>query len=462
MRPADLISTLDLWTVAALSGLVLSTANPAAAAEVPNLAVVGLHQESLTAEDQERAIAGLVEAIDATERFEALGPDRVAGFIRGRERIILEESLLSAAEASLLEGKNKYNEALPDEAVPLLQEAIDAYRLGIAATNTTKDLWEAWVYLGTSHLSLEQAAEARAAFINAVALNPDREPNPALFPPAVQQAYEAARTELRAAPVKLAIQADGPATVWVDGEEVGKSPVQIEVLPGEHHVVARGEGTQAYSRVDIEVPDPATAPGAEPEGAEPSTQGVRLAMKPPELGEPSASELGRSRQIGQLYTALGTRAVGLDLILVAGTDGGNLHLQLYHPATEAFSQAMEIPYVDDADDEAIQGVGLLLNRVDADGNLSQTSPNAAPLDIGANAELALLLTQPRDPIATRGGGGSGEGGSGGKAGAGVILGIVGGVVAAGAAGTGIYFATQGGNQGTTPGPLNQGTIAVQF
>ncbi len=222
-------------------------------------------------------------------------------------------------------------------------------------------------------------------------------------------------------------------------------------------------------------PEGAPAPAVEP-GA--PTQQVRLQMAAPKLGSSSSTSAARSRQIGQLYTAIGTRSTGIDLILVAGVDSGNLHLQLFHPSTQAFSRSMEIPYQGDADDEAAQTVPLLLNRVDGAGNISQTSPIAAPLDIGANSELALLLTQPTEMLVTavdtgkkpKGRDGlvneddeqDGKGKGKGKGKGGLILGIVGGVVAAGAVGGGVYLATQAGGGPGTDGNPNQGSIIVQF
>lgn len=424
---------------------------PAFAAEVPTVAVVGIHQAELDEAAQAAAAAGLAAAIEGTGRFDALLPDEVAAAIRGREKVILEEALLGSARASLTNGRNAYNQASFQDAVAALELAIEAFRRGIAATNTTEELWEAWVVLGTSKLQLDEPDEAGAkdAFRNALALSPSKPLNPALYPPFVVEAFDAVKAESEASVFTLQAFTDGPAKVWVDGVERGQAPATVDgLLPGEHHVVARGEGTQGYTRVVV----PPLEAGAEPA---PRSEQARLSLKAPSLGEASTSTAGRSGQIDALYNSLGNRAEGVDLVLLAGVDGSLLHLQLLDPDTDLFSKAMEIPFADRADDEAIQTVPLLMNVVGKDGSFTATAATAAPLSVGTNAELALLLTQPRAPAPVVGGGGGGND-DGKKSKTPLVLGIVGGVVAAAAGGTGIWFATR------NEEPANQGSIIVQF
>ncbi len=236
-----------------------------------------------------------------------------------------------------------------------------------------------------------------------------------------------------------------------------------------HHVVAQGDGTQAHQRVVIDPPPPRPAPGEAPPGeappeAPPATEPasapaktVRLAMKPPTLGQAASSTTGRSLQTGALYGSLGNRSDGVEYFLIAGVEGQQLHLQLLDTRTDAFSKAIEIPSADTADDEAVQTVPLLLNLVDKQGGFTATSATAAPLDVGANSELALLLLQPRTPAPV--GGARGDTGGGGKkqGKAGVILGVTAAVLAAGGASAGVYFLTRPGE--TDP---NQGAIVIQF
>src|SRR5690606_36950496 len=118
------------------------------------------------------------------------------------------------------DGRHLYNQAQPEDAVPVLRRAIASLELGQAAAADVRDLWEAWVYLGTSLQALERADEADAAFRSAAALSPARSPNPGLFPPPVVQAWAAARDALRAQAVTLRIDAPGDALLLLDGVEV--------------------------------------------------------------------------------------------------------------------------------------------------------------------------------------------------------------------------------------------------
>ena len=435
-----------------LLGIFLSS-SPALAAETAQLAVVGIHQSELTPQDQERAIAALIEAVEATGKANGISAGEVAAAIQGREEIILRQALLGTGNQALQNGKNFYNQALPEDAIPVLQEAIKELEEGIVGSNTTKDLWEAYVYLGTSQYAMENEVAATAAFMSAAALNPARGPNPALFPPDVVEAFQAARATLSAQKTNLVVNINGGlATVYLDGEKKGEGSITIEgVLPGRHHVMARGSGTQGYQVVEIgntpTTPEegddegPAEPPEDAEEGVEaPAASGsteITIDLGVPMLGIGSDTPSGRSRQTASLYRTLGEHSQGVDLYLLAGVSDDLLHLQLYSPRADAFSKQVEIPYAGTADDEAVQTVPLLLNVLDKNGHLptAATIPTSAPLDIGANSELAALLTQPRAP--TVGGNNNSNAGNGDKKGKGGII-AIGTILAVGALGGGGY------------------------
>jgi hypothetical protein len=227
------------------------------------------------------------------------------------------------------------------------------------------------------------------------------------------------------------------------------------------------------------VPTPAAAPAPAPDAPAPApdappvapvVQDVAVVLAQPSLGEAAKSPVGRSAQVAGLYTALGNRAEGMNYVLVAGVDGGSLYLQLLDPETDTFSKAMEVPFTGPADDEAVQSIPLLLNVVDPQGRFTSTAPTPAPMSIGTNSVLGLKLTQPKavGPAGTTttkvktvkppkpDGGGGGGGGSK----VGVVLGVVGGVVLAGAAGTTVYLLTREGDE-PTPG-TGPGTVIVKF
>jgi tetratricopeptide (TPR) repeat protein len=370
-----------------LLGTLLFTSAAFAQDDAARLAVVGLHQPDLSPEQQAAAISALTEAVDVSGKADGLETDLVAEAIRGREEIILQEALLANGRADLLNGKNAYNQASTDEAITNLQSAVESLSVAVAATNDTKDLWEAWVYLGTAHLQAENEMAAQISYRAAVALNPDRSPNPATFPPDVTALYETQRAllKLSAIPVTIQIEGEGEADISMDSIERGAAPVTIEgVLPGMHHVVAKGDGTYAHQLVRVEQVEAENGPV------------VVLQPGPPQIGASAETTLQRSRQITGLYRALGAHAKDVDLVLLAGTVDEQLHLQLYAPAADAFSRAIVVPYQDDAVDEAAAAMPELMTLVTNDGKLPSdaVAALAAPLQLHSNSHLARMLMDP--------------------------------------------------------------------
>lgn len=417
---------------------ILTLCSVAHSADRPTVAVVGVHQPGTGRDAQDEAIRALVRVIDEAKDFDALDASDVALRILGREQVVVEEGLLEGAVEKLNAGKGLYHHASPDAALLTLQTAAGEFMRAMPATNTVSGLWETWVYIGTCNLQSERPnrATARLAFQNAAALFPQRPLNSALFPPNVVEAYEQERAFLSQFPVSLEVKTDGPATVWVDGVKRGRAPVKVEgLLPGDHYVVARGDGTLGYDIVSTQVPDLDDAPetGIRP----PTLVDARVSMRLPILGQASDSVLGRSQQTASLYMALGKRAFDVDYVLLAGVDDKKLYLQLLDARTESLSETLELPYTDRADDEITEAVPQLLAMVGPRDFLIRTSGTAAPLDVGANSRLAQMLLLPQEsPIPKQGNRNRKK-----KRGlAAAVIGAV--VVSAAAAGSFVYVATQ--------------------
>lgn len=436
-------SLLPFGILASLSALAAPAEAPSAAPR-PTVAVVGLHQSSLDAADQERAIAALVAAIESGGRFDGRALPEVAAAIRGRERVILEEGLLKAARQNLANGRTSAAQAGWEEARSWLSSAITDFERAMAGANTTDELWEAHVLLGATHLQQETPDEpaARAAFSRAVALSPTRPPDPAQFPPSVTDVYAAVQAELAAQAVTVSFS--GVGKLWLDGAERGALPMDVpKVMPGAHFALSRGDGQQGFARFEV-------APG----GAAPA---VALPAGPPSLGAQADSPAARAAQVASIYSALGKRSDGLQYVLVAGVEGGLLHLQLFDSARGVFSRSVDLPYVDDCDDEAVAAVPLLLPIVDATGAFTANAASPSPLGLGDNVALAGILTQPPaapvvvlDPVGPNPPGPAQK-----KSRLPLVLGIVGGAVVAGGATTAAVLLG-----GDPPEPT--GTVIVTF
>jgi len=117
-------------------------------------------------------------------------------------------------------------------------------------------------------LDLGRKQEASALFRIAATLQPDREVTLAEFSPDVVAAHQAAAAG-GGSPVAVRIEVDlgrasanAQAEVEVNGKGVGRAPVSIELLPGQHVVVARAAGYVSQARA-FAVLGAGSAPGGE-------------------------------------------------------------------------------------------------------------------------------------------------------------------------------------------------------
>jgi hypothetical protein len=379
-------SVLCVLHVAAAADPDPAPAVSGAQAQLPTIGVVGLHHPSLDPTAQKQAVSQLVSAIEASGKFDGVPTGEVRSGILGRESVILEEGLLSGPREKLTLGRTAYNQALWDEAIVQLTEAVNGFRATFRGANNSEDLWDAQVYLGSSHILKEKpnVAEAKAAFSAAVALSPAKPVNPALFPPNVVEVFEQVRTQLRATRATLQIVAGPGSSVWLDGVARGPSPVSVpEVVAGEHHVLARSATSDGYLKFTLgrAAPPPIDVP-----------------MGNPTFGSAAATPIGRSGQVAALYESLAARSGGIDYLLIGGSVDNKLQLQLFDARARTYSGTLVVPFVDDPTDEAVQALPNLVRGISADGSFATAAAAPPPLDVGANAELALLLTERVAPL----------------------------------------------------------------
>jgi hypothetical protein len=356
----------------------------AGAQELREVGIVGMHRGDLDDSGQRVAVDAMIAAIESTGSFNGLDEEEMARKILGREALIVQETFLGPGRRMLEDGRILYEQANTTEAIPVLQEAIATLRAGMATANSTRDLWEAWVYLGTAQVAEEDEASARVSFAHAVTLNRLRNPNPTRFPPNVVALFEQVRVRQLAQVSQVSITADsGNVIVYINGKEVGSTPKMVQGLPpGENHVVGRGaDGRYGYAQIDL--------PPS-------SLQTVELHMQTPTLGVTGTeSKLARARQAAALYRALGIHS-NVDFLLLTGVADDRLYLQVYSPDTDAFTTPLAVPFQDDSLDEAVQAISTVLTMFQVDGSmkLDETALNAVPVDISANRLLAQMLLNP--------------------------------------------------------------------
>ncbi|MCP4917586.1 MAG: PEGA domain-containing protein [Proteobacteria bacterium] len=359
----------------------------ALAAKLPEVAVVGLHIDGLSEEDAQLASAEIGEALTRTQVMTYIEPQFASAKLQGREELVLADMALGSAMSMLEEGRVLYGRAEPDEAIPLLQDAVRGLEEGIPATGQTADLLDAYLLLALAQTGMGELDAARAAYREVVTLDPSRELDPISYPPDVVDAYVAVRADVMASGTGvLRVQADGEEVeVIVDGQSVGLAPVAINDLPaGVHHVYATADGgLRAYQRVEIST------------GAE--TVSLSMART---ITEPADTPSGMVRQTDSLYRSIGAYSQ-TPLVLLGGEVGDDqVAVLLYSSRSENFSQALVAPRGSDPARSIADLIPALGSYVTETGDIrsDRVAITAPPLDVSDNALLTQILLDPNEEI----------------------------------------------------------------
>ena len=365
--PALLLSLLLPWASAADVGLV------------------GVHDPTLSIEQQDALMQAFAEAIETSTRHDALLPARVAEGYAGREDLVLQDTFLAEGRRRMEDGRLLYQQAEHTDAVVVLEVAVRTLDDNVRWARSIRDLWEAWMLLGTARLADGQEPAARDAIGAALALHPARRPDPAAFPPEILAAWESERalSTDEAAPLSVIADVEG-ARVWLDGRDVGTSPATVPgVLPGRHFVHARTEdGRVGYAAVEQAAAAPAS---------------VRVTTAAPVLGAPGKGAGARSAQVSALYEAIG-RYARVDVLVLVGRVDGSWNVQLFSPEADTFGAPAALPLTA-TDDDLVAAVRAAVGRVQIDGSLPSgpQAYTALPLDVSGNTLLARDLYAPVKP-----------------------------------------------------------------
>lgn len=365
--------------------LLLATVAPSFAAD-PELVVVGAHLPGLLGDAPYDAADVLANAVDATNRAQAVVPVDVSRRIAGREALIIDTYALGPGRERLKEGTVLYERAQPDQAIPVLTDSVRLLEAGLAVSTDAGDLHQALMTLGLAQVGMGDEASARANFRRAAVLDPARQLDTVRYSPDVVEIYEAIRAEIATeTPSRVEVSASADAEVWVDGRALGATPVRWFDLPaGRHFLLVRGPGGAHHYEVLT------LGPG------ESRTVDALLEARGLGVGAPDAA--GRARQSRDLYRAVGAHT-GDSLVLLAGeTAPGQVGVQIYAPQSSSFSR----PVTGEAGSDPVGALADLIPTVvgyigdNGDLRPDRVSPTAIALDVGANDLLAGLLFEPPD------------------------------------------------------------------
>ncbi len=386
----------------ALTALLLHVAGPVQAASLPEVALVGLHVTGTDAQQAHRELEALATALEQTGRVQVVRPEEVARRIDGREGIIMSEAFLGPARDLLEEGRVLYERADPDQAIPVLEEAVAEFNDTMAYTTENRSLIESLLTLGFAYMVVGEEERARSAFSRVAQLDPGRELDPVNYAPRIVDFYSQVRGEvLQRGSGSLEVLSPQPgAEVFIDGRKVGNTPMVVPDLPvGRHFLAVKGgEGRRSFGVVDIEQ----------------DLRGVaRVSLENTSLAEADRHERDRSRQVDRFYRSLADH-IDADAVLLGGVEfDGDLGLQLYAVHAGNFSKPLTTDHGGDPYSAAADLAPALAVYLSSTGDLrsDRVSPTALSLDISTNAVLSDLLLNPQpkwEVVNDRGGGGGGR------------------------------------------------------
>lgn len=359
----------------------------ARAADLPEVAVVGIHAEGLSGEAGAEAATRLAEALDETGKVDGLAGAEVSRRLAGKESLVVDRYALGPGRERLNEAKVLFAQANVDDAIPRFEEAARLLTEGLRVSTDARELHDALIALGQAYVGLGNPDAARRVFARLVVIDPGRTLDPVKNSPDVIAAFSQAREEVNAqASALLSVTASSAAQVWVDGRALGAAPVTNSRLPpGDHHLLVRAEDGATW------VGEVKLGPG------EAKNVDARLGARA--LGQPASDASGRGRQARELYRGVG-EYVGTSLVLLAGEVGdGQVAVQLYSPRTGSFSRPLTGEAGRDPATAVVDLVPALVAYVGENGDVraDRVGTQVLALDVADNAHLAGLLFDPPEP-----------------------------------------------------------------
>ncbi len=353
-----------------------------ALARAGEVAVIGVYDAQRPLDAQIALSDALAKAVDASGEATAVRLDQPGGKLAGREDVVLESAFLRDARRQVDEGRRLWQQAEGEDATAALNGAIDGFVAAAPWVVSARDLWDARMLLASVRLSVGDDVGARDAVMDALAVRPDRRPDPAAYPPELIAVWEEEHETAVSDTCTVVVEAQGAleATpkVWIDGRGVGDAPATVSDLAvGSHLVTVRStDGLGGFVSVDA-------LAGAK--------RTLKVPLTPLTLGVAKANPAARSQQLATLLRAVGESA-HVDGLLLVGRDGANMLVQLYMPDADAFTDVLKLSGAS-TDEEIAAAVTALVRTTPLEGG-AKGAALAAPLDVGSNLLLARALLAP--------------------------------------------------------------------
>ncbi|MCO4770680.1 MAG: hypothetical protein KDA24_11680 [Deltaproteobacteria bacterium] len=430
-------------------------ASVAVAQERPSIAVVGVHGGGEEDDETLRQVsADIADGFRIAARFVVVDERALTErFLPARSQV-LNAVFLGPAKDALQEGRIHYESARFDQAVEAFRRAESSLSGNLEFVQDQRLLLDIQLFLGLSYASMGAKDDAQEAFGEVVRLAPDRVLDTLEYPPKIVSLFDEVRESIVARDgATLKVTAAEGTRVHVDGRRVGEGSVIVsDLAPGFHVLLAESDG-DGRQFVELLL-------------KEGETRDVSVALSTLGLARAGETrfESSRSGLTRRLYEEV-ARVAGTDLVAVAAFDtDGNLKVALYSARSDTMSEGIEgslkaAPAARSA--YVKQLVERLALYADDSGAIKSERVSAAipALLLGANPVLDDLLfgAPPAPVVATAAPPPAEEPARTRKqrkpVKPGAVIGVVLGILGAGGAATGIYFAVR-------PTPEPSGTLVI--
>jgi tetratricopeptide (TPR) repeat protein len=423
----------------------------------PSVAVVGVHGGGPQTPEELRSLGkDVADGFRIAARYDVVDSAGLRErFLPARAQLV-DAVFLGPATAALQEGRVQYESARFDAAVEAFRRAESALAGNLEFARDQRLLVDIQLYLGLAYASMGAREDAREAFGEVVRLAPDRVLDTLQYPPKIVSLFDEARAEILARPgASLRITAPPETRVYVDGRRVGEGDVLVPDLPPGFHVLLAEKDGVGRQFLELRLDE------GQERAVAVALQDVGLARVGEQRFETSRSGLTR-----RLYEEI-ARVAGTDLVAIAAFDeDGNLQLALYSARSDTMSKGVSAS-LQAAPDARTAYVKQLVERValyaDDSGAIKpdRVAVELPSLRIGENPVLNDLVfgappvvvaavtpaveAPTEDPARVR------RDRKPVKPGA--VIGVILGLLGAGGAATGIYFAVR-------PAPAPVGTLQI--
>lgn len=207
---------------------------------------------AVTADEELRQIteeldSALRDSLFANHRYTMSEAD---SFLNGRS--FEANEALQQAELLFDEGRMSYDNLELDHATELFDQALQTYEERIAHVSDLNKISDCYLYLGASEVLRGRTRQARTPFLKLLLIDPERRPDPDIFPPPVTEAFEYVIGQVaRVRQGELTVRSEpGGADVFIDGVYQGPAPQEdVPLKAGRHYVRVRQQGYAEAGRV---------------------------------------------------------------------------------------------------------------------------------------------------------------------------------------------------------------------